>query len=59
MSLSTVLEAALSKDISTSVTDQSASQELWSNGFSEIDMERLYDLCRQLNAGATLITTEI
>ena len=58
MSLSTAIEAALAQD--KAIADGAkVDQKLWSRDYGEIEMDRLYDLCRQLNLGATLITTEI
>ena len=59
MSLSRALEAAMNRDNMAIADEADASQELWSRDYGEIEMDRLYDLCRQLNLGATLITTEI
>ena len=59
MSLSRALEAALNRDNLAIADDADESQKFGSCDYGEIEMDRLYDLCRQLNLGATLITTEI
>ena len=59
MSLSRALEAAMNRDNMAIADEADKSQKLWSRDYGEIEMDRLYDLCRQLNLGATLITTEI